>query len=73
MANKFSFICYTWLDNSLLYAFHGEPNLFYMLLVESPRIRGIKSLHVDTDVLLTENIFTYHLDINADLNTASLM
>ena len=41
----------------------------YKRLVESPQIRGIKSLHVGIDVMLTENNCTHHNNINADLKT----
>ena len=42
-------------------------------LVESPRIRRIKSLNVGLDVTLTENNCTHHYNSNTDLKTTLLV
>ena len=42
-------------------------------VVDSPRIREIKSLHVGIDVMLTENNCTHHNNVNADLKTNLLV
>ena len=55
-----------------VFAFPNSTRPCYSSLVESPRIRGFKSLNVYNDVILAENNCPHKYNINANLKTTLL-